>query len=115
MQYFVYMLRCSDNSIYTGYTTDICRRVKEHYFKSPQGAKYTKSHNVIRVERVWQTDEKKKACKAEYMIKRLEKKEKEGLIKEPEKLCSLLGLNEDDFNTIEINLEKCIKNNENTK
>ncbi|MBQ3573901.1 MAG: GIY-YIG nuclease family protein, partial [Clostridia bacterium] len=37
--YYVYMMRCSDNSLYTGITTDLERRFEEH--KSKKGAKYT--------------------------------------------------------------------------
>lgn len=41
------MLRCSDNSIYTGMTNNLEKRLSEHLSKSKQGAKYTKSHNAI--------------------------------------------------------------------
>ena len=40
--WFVYMLECADGTIYTGCTTDVERRVREHN-TSPRGAKYTKS------------------------------------------------------------------------
>ena len=39
--YYVYMLRCKDNSIYTGITTDINRRMEEHFSKGQKCAKYT--------------------------------------------------------------------------
>lgn len=45
--YYTYMLRCSDNSIYTGMTNNLEKRLSEHLSKSKQGAKYTKSHNAI--------------------------------------------------------------------
>ena len=45
--YYTYMLRCSDNSIYTGMTNNLEKRIAEHLSKSKQGAKYTKSHNAI--------------------------------------------------------------------
>ena len=45
--YYTYMLRCSDNSIYTGMTNDLEKRLNEHKTKSKNGAKYTKSHDVI--------------------------------------------------------------------
>ncbi len=74
------MLRCRDNSIYTGITNDLARRMNEHFFKSKNGAKYTKSHDAIRLEIAWQTEEKTNACKLEYWIKKLTKAQKEELI-----------------------------------
>lgn len=78
MYYYTYMLRCKDNSIYTGYTDNIEKRMKAHFQK--QGAKYTKSHEPLKVEAVWRSKEKSLACKLEYYIKRLNKSEKESLI-----------------------------------
>ena len=48
--YYTYMLRCSDNSIYTGMTNNLENRLNEHLSKGKNGAKYTKSHNVIKLE-----------------------------------------------------------------
>lgn len=39
--YYVYMLRCIDNTIYTGITVDVDRRMKEHFSKNEKCAKYT--------------------------------------------------------------------------
>ena len=44
------MIRCSDNSIYTGITTDIERRFLEHKTKSSKCAKYTYNHDVVSLE-----------------------------------------------------------------
>lgn len=44
--YFVYILKCSDNSLYTGITTDLIRRVDEHN-GSIKGAKYTAAHQPV--------------------------------------------------------------------
>lgn len=77
--YYTYMLRCSDNSIYTGMTSNLEKRLNEHLSKN--GAKYTKSHNVIRLEKAWRSRDKSLACKLEYQIKNLTKQQKENLIK----------------------------------
>ena len=53
--YYIYMLRCEDNSIYTGITTDINRRMKEHFSKNKKCAKYTLKHTAKKLESVWQT------------------------------------------------------------
>lgn len=78
--YYTYMLRCADNSIYTGMTNDLEKRLNTHIAKDKAGAKYTKSHDVLGMEAAWQTKEKSLACKLEYQIKTLTKKQKEELI-----------------------------------
>lgn len=87
--YYTYMLRCSDNSIYTGMTSDLEKRIEEHMSKDKKGAKYTKSHEVIKLEVAWKSKDKSLACKLEYQIKNLNKQEKENLIK-GEKLANYL-------------------------
>ena len=42
--YFVYILRCEDNTLYTGITNNLEKRMNEHFSKSKECAKYTKSH-----------------------------------------------------------------------
>ena len=78
--YYTYMLRCEDNSIYTGYTDDLNKRMKSHFSDERIHAKYTKSHKPIKLEIAWQTKEKSNACKLEYYIKTLTKKQKEEII-----------------------------------
>lgn len=78
--YYVYMLRCKDNSIYTGITTDLERRMREHFSKNEKCAKYTMHHSAIKLEMAWQTENRKFASKLEYNIKRLTKLQKEELI-----------------------------------
>ena len=80
MYYYTYMLRCSDNSIYTGMTNNLENRINEHLSKSKKGAKYTKSHNAIKLEAAWKSNSKSLACKLEYQIKNLTKQQKENLI-----------------------------------
>ena len=79
--YYIYVLRCSDNSLYTGITTDVKRRVNEHYYRKPQCAKYTKSHQVTAVEAVFEAEDKSSALKCEIGFKKLSKEDKEQLIK----------------------------------
>lgn len=78
--YYTYMLRCFDNAIYTGMTNHLENRIKEHLLKTKNGAKYTKSHNAIQLEAVWKSKNKSLACKLEYYLKTLNKKQKEELI-----------------------------------
>ena len=85
--FYTYMLRCTDNSIYTGMTNNIENRFKEHI--EGTGAKYTKSHKVDKIEAVWRSRDKSLACKLEYQIKQLSKQQKEKII-QGEKLTTFL-------------------------
>jgi len=79
--YYIYMLRCDDNSIYTGITTNIKRRMEEHFSKNEKCAKYTMNHSAKKLEAVWKTESRQLASKLEYHIKKtLTKSEKEQLI-----------------------------------
>ena len=79
--YYTYMLRCEDNSIYTGIALNINNRMKEHFGKAKKCAKYTMSHNANKLEAVWESENRILASKLEYRIKKLKKAEKEELIK----------------------------------
>lgn len=74
------MLRCSDNSLYTGITTNVERRFSEHLAKNKKGAKYTASRTVLSVEAVWEAPDRSTASKIESQIKKLPKSKKEELI-----------------------------------
>lgn len=80
-KYYTYMLRCEDGSIYTGITTDVKRRMEEHFSKGEKCAKYTSRHTAKKLEAVWKSDNRILASKLEYHIKKLKKVEKERLIK----------------------------------
>ncbi len=88
--YYTYMLRCEDNSIYTGITTDIKRRLAEHRARGAKSAKYTLNHPALKIEAAWQSESRSAASKLEFHIKRLTKMQKEELIK-TKRLDSLLG------------------------
>ncbi|WP_425446630.1 GIY-YIG nuclease family protein [Dethiothermospora halolimnae] len=76
---YVYILRCKDNSLYTGWTTDIDRRVKEH--NSGKGAKYTRARRPVKLAYYEEHNNKSNAAKREYEIKQFSKKKKEELVK----------------------------------
>lgn len=89
--YYTYMLRCEDNSIYTGMTTDIKRRFEEHLSKDKKCAKYTMTHSAKKLECAWGSETRVLASKLEYRIKKLPKIEKERLIKNNNLLGNLFG------------------------
>ena len=75
MSWYVYMVRCRDNSLYTGYTDDPERRLAVH--NAGKGAKYTKSRLPVQLVYREECPDKSTALKREYAIKRLTKAEKE--------------------------------------
>lgn len=81
--YYIYIIRCNDNSLYTGITKDINERIKEHYYKTKKGAKYTRARDIISLEALWITDNRSNASKLEYQIKHFTKQRKEEIILNP--------------------------------
>lgn len=77
--FYVYILRCRDTSLYTGYTTDIDRRLLQH--ARGTASKYTRSRLPIDLVHLEKYPTKRLATKQEYEIKQLSKIEKENLIK----------------------------------
>ncbi|TMM47703.1 GIY-YIG nuclease family protein [Colwellia ponticola] len=77
--WWVYLLRCKDNSLYAGVTTDIHRRTNEHN-NSKLGAKYTLARRPVSLAYLEQADDKSSACKREYQIRQLSKVKKEQLV-----------------------------------
>lgn len=78
--WFVYILRCSDNSLYTGVTTDCERRLHEHNH-SPRGAKYTRARRPVTLAYREQAASRSAAQQRETQIKRLNVRQKEALIR----------------------------------
>jgi putative endonuclease len=81
--WYVYILKCADNTLYTGITTDVRRRLLEHNGETgnSKGAKYTRSrrpHKIVFTELV---PSKKIALQREMWIKRLPRSKKELLYK----------------------------------
>jgi putative endonuclease len=73
--YFVYILQCSDETLYTGITTDISRRITEHN-TSAKGAKYTRLRRPVKLVYSEECRDRSEASKREYAIKHLTRKEK---------------------------------------
>lgn len=79
MSYFVYIVKCKDESLYTGITTDINRRVQEHN-SSDKGAKYTSLRRPVQLVYSEASNDRSSASKREYAIKKLTKAKKLELI-----------------------------------
>ena len=79
MSYFVYILECSDKTLYTGIATDIQRRLDEHN-NSDKGAKYTKIRRPLKLVYTEESENRSSASKREYEIKKLSREKKLELI-----------------------------------
>ena len=79
MSYYVYILKCSDDTLYTGITTDVTRRLEEHN-SSAKGAKYTKIRRPVTLVYTENQKNRSEASKREYAIKKLSREEKLKLI-----------------------------------
>ncbi len=78
--YFIYLLRCNNNSLYCGYTTDLALRVHHHLYKK-SGAKYTKIFLPVGIACAWRVAaDRSFTLKIEYAIKQLTKEKKEALV-----------------------------------
>jgi len=77
--HYAYVLRCSDGSFYTGYTTDVERRLSEH--NAGEGAKYTRGRTPVELVHVERFDSKSAAMSREYEIKQLSRTEKAELVR----------------------------------
>jgi len=77
--WYVYLLRCADNSLYAGVTTDLQRRVDEHNNSNKLGAKYTRVRRPVSLVYAENALNRQTACKQEYQLKKLNKAKKEYL------------------------------------
>ena len=78
-KWYTYVVKCKDNTLYTGVTTDIGRRLIEHN-ETNRGAKYTKKRRPVELVYWSEHQNRSEAQREEWRIKQLSKKEKEQLI-----------------------------------
>ncbi|MFV0551881.1 MAG: GIY-YIG nuclease family protein [Anaerorhabdus sp.] len=72
--HYVYILECKDKTLYTGWTTDLAKRIKNH--NDGQGAKYTKIRRPVTLVYYETYDDKSHALKREYEIKQYSRQNK---------------------------------------
>ena len=76
--YYVYLLRCADGTLYTGFTNDLARRLAAH--NAGRGAKYTRGRRPVELV-YWESfSNKSSALRREYAIKQLPRRQKLTLI-----------------------------------
>ncbi|MFM0552915.1 GIY-YIG nuclease family protein [Paraburkholderia sediminicola] len=77
MAWFLYLLECSDGSVYTGIAVDVQARFDKHV--SGEGARYTRSRKPVQVLASFELTDRSSASRAEYWVKRLSPSEKRAL------------------------------------
>ncbi len=81
MNYFVYILRTSSNTLYIGQTNNLEKRLNEHQSKNPRSAKYMKYFSSFKLVYLETYNSRIEAMKREYQLKKWPKNKKEALIK----------------------------------
>ncbi len=77
--WYVYILKCSDDTLYTGITIELTRRVEEHN-ASPLGARYTRSRRPVELVYSAEFSSRAEAAAEEYRIKKLSRASKQKLL-----------------------------------
>ena len=78
-EYSVYIVRCADDTYYTGIAADVARRIIEHG-SSPRGAKYLKGRGPLQLVYAETVGNRSSALQIEYRIKQMKRSDKEALI-----------------------------------
>ena len=76
--WYLYILRCKDNTLYTGFTTNVKKRLQQH--RSGKGAKYTRGRAPLELVYQQVCKDHTEALKREAFVKKLTRKDKEALI-----------------------------------
>ncbi len=91
----VYVIRCADNSLYTGISTDVARRFQQHS-EGRGGARYLQGRTPLTLEFSLPVGDRSQASRVEFRLKQLNKSEKERFLRQPKRLCDhIAGLLEE--------------------
>ena len=81
MKYFFYIVRCSDDSLYSGITTDLKRRIEEHNSDGKKGAKYLRAKKPVQLVYFEKFKDRNSALVREAEVKKLPKSKKKQILK----------------------------------
>lgn len=79
-QWFVYILRCADDTLYTGITTEVPRRIQEHNSDNALGARYTRSRRPVALAYAEEQGTRAEAAKREAALKKMNRRQKLALV-----------------------------------
>jgi len=82
MSWYVYMLRCADDSLYTGVTVDLPRRIQEHNSDDKKGAKYTRARRPVKLVYKEACVDRREAGQRESALKALSRQQKLALLEQ---------------------------------
>ena len=91
LSWYVYMLRCAPDTLYTGSTPDPAHRLRQHLGLISGGAKYTRAHPPRALAALWSVPDARAAHSLEWHIKRFTRAQKLRLIAAPDTLSALFG------------------------
>ncbi len=89
--WWIYLIRCRDNSLYTGITTDVNKRFQTHRESSIGAAKYLRGRGPLELVFKREIGNRSFASKLELKVKKLRKEQKENLIKDPDRIFMLIN------------------------
>jgi predicted GIY-YIG superfamily endonuclease/3-methyladenine DNA glycosylase AlkD len=108
MPWFVYIVRCADNTLYTGVTDDVARRLDRHNGLVPGGAKYTRGRRPVRLVYSEPAEDRPAALRREAVLKKLTREEKESLIRRTPKMSQAPGSQPPDVSTLIAALHRAV-------
>ena len=76
--HYVYMVRCANNCLYTGYAKNVEQRIAVH--NAGKGGRYTRAHRPVELVASWQFATKRAAMQVEYKIKQLSREQKLAIV-----------------------------------
>ncbi len=77
--YYLYIIRCEDDTLYTGIAKDLTQRIEEHN-TSPKGAKYTRTRRPVTLVYSEEHEDRSTASKREYVVKKMTRLQKLALV-----------------------------------
>lgn len=83
---YLYIVRCTDGSLYTGIAADIEKRMRQHAAGGRTAAKYTRAHPIVEIASLWLVPDLQAAARLEYAVKRLSRESKLRLLDTPDLL-----------------------------
>ena len=90
-RWYLYLIRCADGSLYTGISTDVERRLREHGQGGLRAARYLRGRGPLTLERKIRVGDHGAAARLEWRVKRLSRVDKEALIRKKIRLRDLLS------------------------
>ncbi len=90
--WYLYVIRCGDDTLYTGITTDVERRLAEHQSGGRRAAKYLRGRGPLELVAKVGVGEREQAARLEHRVKALSRSEKERLVEDPALLVEMVEL-----------------------